>query len=179
MTPAFIDQLIVQANQGDGQACFELYNEFKHGIHVDENDATAQEWLDKAIDFNHPMARLILDLDLLNTGHISEAIDSLKKECDKDNVTALNLLGQMYLGNVEGISSEWMNIPEGIELITRAANLQDTASQILLGKCYYTGKWVRPDKFLARYWLAQAAKSGLPEAEKLYFEACREITELN
>lgn len=170
-----IDQLILQANKGDGQACFDLYQEFKNGIHVKEDQETAQEWLDKAIDFNHPAARLILDMDLLSTGHIDEAVDSLEEECSKDNPEALNVLGQLYLGNIDKVSEDIIDLSKGIELLTKAAWLGSLSAQILLGKCYYIGKWVSKDIFLARYWLQKASEQS-EEAMQLYDEACREIT---
>lgn len=179
MTGQSIEQLILQANNGDPQACFDLYQEYRHGIHVSEDDQTAKEWLEKAIDFNHPIARLIQEMDLLAKGYVEEAIGMLEVQCAQNNADAMNVLGQVYLGNVKNVGTQVLDIEKGIDLVMQAAAQGNVEAQILLGKCYYTGKWVAPNKFAARYWLEKAARAGNETASLLYDEACRVVTDLN
>lgn len=174
-----IDQLITQANQGDPQACFDLYQEYRQGIHVREDDQIAREWLEKAIDFNHPMAKLIQEMDLLSKGYVEEAIEALQAQCAQNNQDAMLILGQVYLDNVKNVHSSCVDPEKGIDLIEQAAALGNTEAQILLGKCFFTGKWVQANKFAARYWLQKAVEAGSEQARMLYDEACREVTAFN
>lgn len=63
-----IAQLIQMAGKGDGQACFDLYEEYLRGENVHKDLQTAQSYLEKAVDYNNSRAQLQMGLDLLNGG---------------------------------------------------------------------------------------------------------------
>jgi TPR repeat protein len=46
-------------------------------------------------------------------------------------------------------------------------------AQVVLGKCFYQGKWVPKDLMLAKFWLQKACEKNNPEAVKLYDEVIR------
>mgnify|MGYP004445967997 FL=1 len=174
-----IENLIVRANNGDGQACYDLYKEYKNGIHVAENELTAMDWLEKALDCNHPMAQLIMGLSLLNAGQQKDAIQYLQLASSNGNPDAMNVLGQLYLGNVENMTDEYTDEDKGLQLLYQAAFCGSPNAQVMLGKCYYIGKWVHQDKLMAKYWLEKAMNAGSEEAAHLYEEALRVNTLLN
>ena len=179
MTNTGIENLIVRANNGDGQACYDLYREYKNGIHVEENSMTAMDWLEKALDCDHPMAQLIMGLSLLNAGQQHDAVQYLKLSSGNGNADAMNVLGQLYLGNVENAAADCLDEEKGIELLFQAAMGGCVNAQVMLGKCYYTGKWVYQDKLMAKHWLEKAMNAGSEEAARLYEETLRVSTLMN
>lgn len=179
MEPRTLEQLQNEAMNGDGQACYELYEEYKKGIHVDENEAAALDWLERAIDCNHPMAQLVMGLSMLNRGNISDAIEYLNLACLNHSADAMFILSQLYLGNVEKITIEEPDPEKGIELLMQSASLGDVRAQILLGKCFYVGKWVTKNAFLSSYYLELARNQGSDEADQLLDEVHRIVTDLN
>lgn len=173
MTPAAIDQLIAQAQNGDGQACLDLYEEYKNGVHVVQNHDLAMSWLEKALDCNYPAAQLIMGLSALQSGDITQAVEYLKLACANNNADAMNVLGQLYLGNVENVCCMQIDVDKGMELLTKAGLYGSVNAQIILGKCYYTGKWVHKDLMIALMWLQKAIDLGSSEAQLLMDEAIR------
>lgn len=173
MTSAAIDQLIVQAQNGDSQACVDLYEEYKNGVHVDQDQFEAQSWLEKALDLNNASAQLIKGMSALHDGDIEDAMDYLELSCSNDNADAMNVLGQLYLGNVENVTISGLDEEKGIDLLIDAGLKGSVNAQIILGKCFFTGQWVTRDLFLSRLWLEKAADQGSREAQSLLDEAMR------
>lgn len=173
LATAAIDQLIDQAQNGDGQACLALYEEYKNGVHVSQNQYEAQNWLEKALDLNNPSAQLIKGLNSLQDGNIEDALGYLQLACDNDNPDAMNVLGQLYLGNVENVKFGKPDLEKGMELLIAAGLKGSVNAQIILGKCFFTGKWVSRDLLLSKVWLEKAAAQGSREAQSLLDEAIR------
>lgn len=174
-----LEQLKNQASRGDGQACYELYQEYKNGIHVAENEKTAQSWLNKAIDLNHPEALVVQGLNLLGRGKTEDALEYLENAGANHSLAAKNILGQFYLGNIDRTPMEYINVDLGLHLLHEAAMEGNIDSQIMLGKCFYTGKWVSRNEMMAVYFLEMARKAGSKEAETLLDEVNRIVTDLN
>lgn len=158
-----------QAMAGDGKACLDLYEEYRHGLHVLPDQQTANTWLEKALDFNNADAQLIMGMKSLKNGNTQEGIGYIELSAENNNPDAMNLLGQMYLGNVDGVDVA-EDRDKGLALVIRAGLQGSLQAQILLGKCYYTGKWVDKCQALACYWLEKAADSGDPKAQELLDE---------
>ena len=159
-----LEQLKNQASRGDGQACYELYQEYKNGIHVAENEKTAPSWLNKA---------------LLGRGKTEDALEYLENAGANHSLAAKNILGQFYLGNIDRMPMEYINVDLGLHLLHEAAMEGNIDSQIMLGKCFYTGKWVSRNEMMAVYFLEMARKAGSKEAETLLDEVNRIVTDLN
>lgn len=174
-----MEQLENQASRGDGQACYELYQEYKNGIHVAENESEAQNWLNKAIDLNHPEALLVHGLNLLSQGETEDALEYLEAAGKKNSAAAKNILGQFYLGNIDRMPEEYVNVDLGLKLLYEAAVDGCVESEIMLGKCFYIGKWVQRNPLMASWFLEMAIRNGSEEAEVLLDEVNRVITELN
>lgn len=174
-----LEQLRTMAVNGDGQACFELYQEYKNGIHVDENQNLAQDWLEKAVDCNNASAQLVMGLSLLSKGELKDAEAYLELAVNNGSIEAMHIAGQLYLGNIEGVSAEDTDIRKGLALLREAARKGSVHAQIMLGKCYYTGKWLHKNNLLATWYLEMAKNQGSDEAGELLDEACRIATDLN
>lgn len=74
---------------------------------------------------------------------------------------------------------EYINVDLGLHLLHEAAMEGNIDSQIMLGKCFYTGKWVSRNEMMAVYFLEMARKAGSKEAETLLDEVNRIVTDLN
>ncbi len=174
-----LEQLKTQAKSGDAQACYELYQEYKNGIHVTENADTAQNWLDRAIDLNHPEALLVRGLSLLSNGSTEDALEYLEAASQENCLQAAYILGQFYLGNIEKMPEEYINTDLGLRQLYEAATKGSAEAAVMLGKCFYTGKWVTRNEMLAVHFLEMAQASGSDEAGLLLDEIHRIVTELN
>lgn len=168
-----INQLIQMAGKGDGQACFDLYEEYTSGKNVHKDPKTAQNYLEKAVDFNNSKAQLQMGLDLLNGGKMKEGLDYIQLSCLNQNVDAMELLGQLYLGNVENIENTAPDVDTGLLFLEEAALQGSISAQITLGKAFYLGKWVGRNEFTAELWLERAADAGSEEAQLLLDEMFR------
>lgn len=176
MTTTGIHTLINKANRGDGQACYELYQEYKNGEHVSADPKAAMDWLEKAIDCNHPQAQLTMGMNMLGDGNIRDAVNYLQLSINNHNADAMNVLGQVYLGNVRQVSEDIIDKDKGLHLLMQAAHAGSMVAMLTLGKICYTGKWVGKDRFAAICWLEKAAAAGSEEAQILLDEALREQT---
>jgi hypothetical protein len=179
VTNIAIDQLKERANKGDGEACFELYQEFKNGANVKADEDEALDWLEKAIDHDHPIAQLIMGLSYLNAGKVKDAIDYLDLSCKNNNLDAMNILGQLYMGNVSGVEDVPLDKNSGIELLSKAAAGGNVYAQLTLGKCYMNADGVHKDKFMASLWLEKAAAQNNIEAAMLLDECNTLCTLMN
>lgn len=168
-----IAQLIQMAGKGDGQACFDLYEEYRKGENVHQDLETAQSYLEKAVDFNNSQAQLQMGLDLINSGKMKEGLDYVGLSCLNQNADAMELLGQLYLGNVENIENTAPDIDTGILFLEEAGLQGSISAQITLGKAFYLGKWVGRNPFVAELWLERAVKAGSEEAGLLLDEMFR------
>lgn len=168
-----ISQLIQMAGNGDGQACYDLYEEYTRGENVTADAGMARDYLEKAVDYNNSNAQLQMGLDLLNSGKTREALDYIQLSCLNHNPEALHLLGQLYLGNVENIENRQPDVEKGILLLEEAALEGCVSAQVTLGKAFFLGKWVGRNKFAAILWLEKASAQGSEEAALLLEEACR------
>lgn len=168
-----IAQLIQMAGKGDGQACFDLYEEYLRGENVHKDLQTAQSYLEKAVDYNNSRAQLQMGLDLLNGGKMKEGLDYIQLSCLNQNVDAMELLGQLYLGNVENIENTAPDVKTGILFLEEAAMQGSVSAQVTLGKAFYLGKWVGRNPFYAELWLERAVENGSEEAQLLLDEMFR------
>lgn len=169
MSSTQVKQLEERASNGDSQACLDLYEEYQHGLHVSQDTTLASAWLEKALDFNNKDAQLIMGMNALQAGNLEEGLGYLNLSKNNGNPEAYSVLGQLYLGNVDGIHMD-TDLDKGMELLVEAGLKGSTQAQILLGKCFYNGKWVTKDEGLARYWLQKASDSGDRTAQKLLDE---------
>lgn len=174
-----IEKLRHEAENGNGDACFQLYQEYKTGSHVETDEVIALEWLEKALDKEHPIAQLIMGLSYLNAGRVKDAIDYLTLSCNQKNADALNILGQLYIGNVSGIKNAPIDKPKGVELLFDSACQGNVYAQLTVGKCFMTGNGTRKNKFFAKHWLEKASMQGNAEAAALLDECEIATTLLN
>lgn len=179
MSNAMIDNLILRANGGDREACFSLYQEYKNGVNVGMDESEALDWLEKAIDLEHPIAQLIMGLSFLNIGSVKDAIDYLTLASNQQNLDAQNILGQLYMGNVVGIENAPVDKAAGIDLLHSSAAGGNKYAQLTLGKCYLNGDGIVKDMFLAEIWLEKARAQGMEEADVLLDNAHTVISLMN
>ena len=81
----------------------------------------------------------------------------IQKRVDKGDAEATNLLGEQYYYGKLGLAK---NVPRGIELLTRAADLGSLAAHNELSHVYYHGDGVDEDKQRGIRHLQQAAMKG-------------------
>ncbi len=159
-------RLDAQAELGDSQACLYLYEEYKN----ENGKQAASDWLEEALDSNSSSAQYIAGVQGLTSGNIEEGVSFLTLSAANNNAQAMNVLGQLYLGNVSGFETADFDPEKGMDYLTQAGRNGSTEAQIILGKCFYLGKWVHKDKLVSTLWLERAAKQGSKEAEKLLDE---------
>ncbi len=163
MNAAWMKQLDARARQGDGQACLTLYEQFKNESGVE----AARDWLDEALDSNSSSAQYAEGVLQLVSGDVDNGIAFLDLSARNDNVQAMNVLGQLYLGNVNGVDSVAPDLDKGIAYLEQAAERGNVDAEILLGKCYFLGQWVKKNRFVSTYWLNKAAEQGSRTAADL------------
>ncbi len=163
MNAAWMKQLDDKARQGDGQACLTLYEQFKN----ESGTQAARDWLDEALDSNSSSAQYAEGVLKLVSGDIDNGIAFLDLSAKNDNVQAMNVLGQLYLGNVNGVEAVTFDLDKGIAYLEQAALRGNVDAQILLGKCYFLGQWVRKNKLISTYYLKQAVEQGSRTAADL------------
>ena len=54
-----------------------------------------------------------------------------------------------------------------------------TDAQLILGKCFYLGKWVHKDNLMSTLWLEKAVKQGCQDAQTLLDEVLMTSVVLN
>ncbi|MFR7639744.1 tetratricopeptide repeat protein [Allobaculum fili] len=149
-------QLEAQARTGDGKACLALYQEYSNNT---RDEKTARKWLDLALDYDEPRAQFLEGVYSMKVGEIAHGVQFLKLAAFNRNTDAMNVLAMYYLGNIHGISHTVIDLELGLDYLYQAANGGCPDAQIVLGKCFYLGKWVSRNKYLARYWMEKAAKA--------------------
>ena len=174
-----IEELKLRANNGDGEACYQLYQEYKLGNNVSLDEAEALCWLEKAIDLEHPVAQLVMGISFLNIGMFQDAIDYLTLSCQNENTDAKNILGQILVGNVKEVPDSFLDINKGFELLTSSAFSGNVFAQLGLGRIYLDGLLTKKDRFAAEFWLDKAAKQNNVEAAVLLEESQMVLSLLN
>lgn len=159
-------RLDAQAELGDSQACLYLYEEYKN----ESGKQAASDWLEEALDSNSSSAQYIAGVQGLTSGNVEEGISFLTLSASNDNAQAMNVLGQFYLGNVSGLETADFDPEKGMEYLIQAGRKGSVEAQIILGKCFYLGKWVHKDNLISTLWLEKAVAQGSKDAEKLLNE---------
>lgn len=159
-------RLDAQAKLDDGHACLLLFEEYQN----ESGLQAAGDWLDEALDSNSSSAQYVAGVLDLGSGQVSEGISFLKLAAANENVQAMNVLGQLYLGNINGLETATFDLDQGIDYLIQAGLKGSVEAQVILGKCFYLGKWVSRDRFLSALWLEKAAAQGSLEAQQLLDE---------
>lgn len=152
-----------QANEGDADAQYMIYQAYATGEGIDENRGTALIWLRKAADNGHTISQGLMGANEIILGNIVSAVEYLEKASAKGFRLAMHLLAEIYLDGAQGVP---MNKTKAIELLRESADEGYAESQSSLGLCYATGNGVEQDDYEAVRWFTMAAEQGEPNAQK-------------
>ncbi len=169
------NKLDAQAKLGDGQTCMDLYEAYQN----ESGKQAAADWLEEALDSNSSSAQYIAGILDLNESRIDEGISFLTLSATNDNAQAMNVLGQLYLGNVVGLESVGFDLEKGMDYLIQAGCHGCADAQLILGKCFYLGQWVHKDNLMSALWLEKAVEQGSQDAQKLLDEVLMISTALN
>lgn len=159
-------RLDAQAALGDAQSCLNLFEEYKN----ENGGQAATDWLEEALDSNCSSAQYIAGVLDLGSGQFNEGISYLKLSASNQNVQAMNVLGQLYLGNINGLEDVSFDVEQGIDYLIQAGLNGSVEAQIFLGKCYYQGRWVGENRLLSVLWLEKAVSQGSEQAQQVLDE---------
>lgn len=116
------------------------------------------------------LAILILSASVAAAQHLSNDVDSLRREAAAGNTEAQNMLGFRFF-NGEGVTQ---NTDSALYYIGKAAARGNAKAASNLGYLLLNGVRVTPDYPQAAMWLEKAAAQGLPQAESLLADMLRQ-----
>jgi TPR repeat protein len=133
---------------------------YLYGYGVEEDNAKAMEWYEKAANLGHRFAMFQLGWQY-EEGEIVEqdyakALKWYEKSANLDWTMAMNNIGYMYQ---EGLGVE-KDYAKALEWYERAANLEDESAMNNLGNIYQEGLGVEKDYAKALEWYEKAANLG-------------------
>lgn len=155
------------AEFGDSKAQNNLANYYYYGTVIPRDYKKAFYWYSKAANQGDAPAQsslALLYLEGLGVEKNAEiAISWLKPAAESGDVEAQSNLGKCYL---EGIGTS-VNYAEAVKWLELAAASKDSNALANLGACYYRGLGVEKDAKKGRALIAEAAKLGNEEAERI------------
>ena len=159
------DELAAAANNGDGNALFEIGRRLTDGDGVERDLAAAIAWYEKAAEVGHGPSRYRLG-NFYENGHGVErdyvrAADWYQLAAEQGNALAMHNLAVL---NAKGDLGSDPDMKSALEWFTRAAELGVKDSQVNLGILYTKGMGTRENLEEAYKWFAIAAKAGDQDA---------------
>lgn len=163
---AYADSKLAQiqqaAQQGDGDAQFDLGMMYYFGDGVDQDLDLARKWLEKAAKQGIAVSKI---------NNILSEIDSLQSQRDQLN----ELIRQVEEMNAPNRAAAHAAAEKEFIETQQAAQQGDGEAQLNLAWMYFDGEGVETDYILALQWSEKAAKQGVPQAGFLMRRAQEEI----
>lgn len=164
------------AEQGDGDAQFELGIMYARGQSVPQDYVEAAKWLTKAAEQGHARAQFNLG-DMYRQGlgvpqDYKEAEKWYRVSAEQGHASAQFSLGIMY-GTGDGVQQDYAEAekwlteaakggePEAVKWLTDVAKGGDARAQYILGDIYTKGVGVGRNAWRAAEWYRLAARQGL------------------
>jgi hypothetical protein len=136
----------------------------EQGLGVPADDAKAAEFYAKGAALGDSHAQFQIGMMLLKgrgvTQNRDKAIGFLELAAGKNHPLALYNIAQVHIEREDFVT--------GAQYLEKAAALENTRAQFDLGSLYASGLGVQQDHAKAAYWMGQAAKAGLVDAELEY-----------
>ena len=153
-----------EANNGNGEAQFDVGTMYQNGRGVRTDREKAIEWYKKAAAQGEPKA--VSRLQLMKSN--SERFEKTAAQAENGDQESLYDLGNMYMKGV-GTNTDYA---KAIDSYTKSAGLGHVKSAYKLGLIFHEGSGVKTDNRQAFRWFKQAAQGGYPAAQyylgKLY-----------
>ena len=168
----------LSADQGDTVAQMELGSYFGRGIGVPRNVTMAVQWYRRAADQGNALAQYAMG-GFYAAGHgvtndMDEAVRWWLKAAGQDQVDAEARLGELYLIQTPQYRTNYLNYPEALKWLRKAAAQGSAGAMNNLGVAYENGIGVKLDFKEAARWYRAAAELGddLGQANlgQLYFD---------
>lgn len=150
------------ANKGDAEACYQLGVKYEVGEDVEQNNARAIEFYQRAASMNHPEAlyQLGLTYEFGNFDQeidFSQAIELYKKAADLGHSDAQFSLGNHYADGWEG---QRVDFRQAEALYLRAAGQNNAKAMGNLGWLYANENFNGYNLEKSRQWFARGAEQG-------------------
>jgi TPR repeat protein len=159
--------LLVEADEGNPQAQFELGCMLYYGQSSPRNVSAGLGFLFKAAIAGHPKAQLQIGSHYLFWGCATtdgcEAIKWLSLSAKQNDHFALYCLGYCYYEGIGVIKND----EQAATYFLRAARLGNSWAQFYLGRFYYEGVVFPENHEQAQSWLQAAATQGHEDAKEL------------
>ena len=165
---ANIQQLYVQAKQGQAGAQNDLGVLCLNGDNMARDDEQAVEWFRKAAEQDLAVAQHNLALRYYNGGGVErdwkEAVKWFRRAAEQGLAESQLNLGLRYVRG-EGVERDPV---QAVKWYRRAAEQGLADAQLCLGLCYYSGEGVEQNLEQAAEWFRKAAEQGRIDAQLCY-----------
>lgn len=166
------------ADQGDALAQMELGSYYGRGIGVPRNVTTAVQWYRKAADQGNVLAQYAMGGFYAAgrgvTNDMDEAVRWWLKAAGQDQVDAEARLGELFLIQTPQYRTNYLNYPEALKWLRKAAAQGSAGAMNNLGVAYENGFGVKMDFKEAARWYRASAEQGNDTAQanlgQLYFD---------